>query len=110
MNKIWKPISVDDTPITETTFKTQGWEFHQEDEDGETYKYWSLPLPKDNPDGDSICMVSSADDDWEDLGLPEGQYITTLFDYNGLGECYTEEQIEILYKALTGQDIYEDKN
>jgi len=108
--KNWKPISIEDTPITETTFKTQGWEYHKEGDDDDIYSYWTLPLPKDNPDGDTICLISSADDDSEDIGLERGQYIVSLYDYNGLGECTTEEEIEILYKALTGQDIYEDKN
>jgi hypothetical protein len=27
---------------------------------------------------------------------------------NGLGFCKSEEEIEILYRALTGREIYED--
>jgi len=110
MDRIWRPISIQDTPITITTFTTQGWEKNTETEDGEEFVYWSLPLPKDNPDGDSVCLVSSAEDDWEELGLSKGNYLVTLYDYNGLGECETEEEIEILYRALTSQDIYEDTN
>jgi hypothetical protein len=106
--KDWKPIIVDETPITETTFQTQGWEKHIEEED--EYSYWTLPLPKDNPDGDTICLISSADIDAEDLGLAEGAFIVSIYDYNGLGVCNCEEEIEILYRALTGDDIYDDEN
>lgn len=110
MIKNWKPILIEDTPISITTFQTQGWKKHHESEGDDEYSYWTLPLPKDNPDGDSICLISSADDDWEDLGLKEGSYIVHIHDYNGLGICNTEEQVEILYKAMTGKDVYEDKN
>lgn len=106
--KDWKPIAIEDTLITISTFISQGWEKHEENEDGDSYTYWSLPLPKDNPDGDTICLISSGDDECDDEGIPEGTFIVSLYDYNGLGFCTTEEQIEILYKALTGEDIYDD--
>lgn len=98
------------TPITEETFKRQGWEKYYDDEDDEeSGTYWTLPLPKDNPDGHLFCLISSFYEDWEDLGLPEGQFIVELNDYGQLGFCNTEEEIEVLYKALTGEDVYEDK-
>lgn len=106
----WKPIVIEDTLITDSTFKTQGWEHNSEDDGtGEKYIYWTLPLPKDNPDGDSICLISTGKDDWADMGIPKGSYLVNLNGYNSLGECDTEEKIEILYKAMTGRDIYEDK-
>ena len=108
MIKKWKSIEVDETPITDSTFKTQGWNRHIDEE--EDYVYWTLPLPKDNPDGDTTCLISSADIDAEDLGLAKDTFIVSIYDYNGLGICNTEEEIEILYKAMTGVDIYDDKN
>ena len=48
--------------ITNKTFERQGWEM-QVDTDGEDdegkpieYYYWTLPLPKDNPDIKAICL------------------------------------------------------
>ena len=44
------------TPITEETFERQDWEMNVEKEQGvdydepEEFYYFTLPLPKDNPD------------------------------------------------------------
>ena len=97
------------TPITEATFKKQGWEKTVEQDDDEEITYWTLPLPKDNPDGNIFCLISSIDLDWEDIELKEGEFIVELFNYGSLGFCNTEEQIEALYYTLTGESIYEDK-
>lgn len=100
------PIEIDETPITETTFKAQGWEKKTETMDDEEYTYWILPLPKDNPDEDAVYLISSADDEWDELALPKGQFVVELFNLNGLGYSESEEQIEILYRALTAKDVY----
>ena len=97
------------TPITEATFKRQGWEKYVEHDDDETLTYWILPLPKDNPDGNLFCLISSIDLDWEEMGIKEGQFVVELYNYGALGYCDTEEEIEILYKALTKEDVYENK-
>ena len=97
------------TPITETTFKKQGWEKFVEHDEDEELVYWILPLPKDNPDADLFCLVSSINLDWEDVGVQKGEYVVELNNYGALGYCDTEEEVEILYKALTGEDVYEDK-
>ena len=102
-------LSAEGTPITEATFKRQGWEKYIETDDDERIVYWTLPLPKDNPDGNMFCLMSSIDIDWEEMGIPKGCYVVELHNYGALGYCSTEEEIEILYKALTGEDIYENK-
>ena len=98
-----------ETPITEATFKRQGWEKFVENDDDEQLVYWTLPLPKDNPDGHLFCLISSIDVDWEEMGIQEGQYVVELYNYGSLGYCKYEEEVEDLYFALTGEDIYDDK-
>lgn len=100
------------TPITEDTFIRQGWERIEEEEidpdsdESETFVYWTLPLPKDNPEDDCACFVSSADDEWDEYpNLVKGEYVVELLGFFGIGICWTEEELEILYKALTHTDI-----
>ena len=95
-------------PITEKTFERQGWEKHI-DLDGETnleYYYYMLPLPKDNPDENAPVFISSTNDEWEDFdNLKKGEYIVEVDGLNGLGLCWTEEELEVLYRALTSHNI-----
>jgi hypothetical protein len=99
------------TPITKKTFIRQGWEKcieEEVDEEGEVTKffYWVLPIPKDNPDDDCAQIISSANDEWEEYpNLKKGEYCVELLGFFGLGLCWTEEEIEILYKSLTHLDI-----
>jgi hypothetical protein len=100
------PIAFPESLITEETFERQGWEKIQEDEsEGPNGYYWILPLPKDNPSEDAPVLISSMNDEWKDVGLPEGSYVIELEEFFGLGFCESEEQLEILYRALTGQEI-----
>lgn len=111
-------IEFPETPITEETFEKQGWlrieESEEDDEDDEDggapyeYYYYVLPLPKDNPDEECLVMISNCNDESKELGLPKGHYYVELEDLNGLGFCKSEEELEILYRALTGREIYED--
>lgn len=101
-----KPIAVPETPITKTTFELQGWERKVKTENGEKIHYWILPLPKDNPDEEAPVLISSASDEYSELDLQKGRYVVELYDLYGLGYCESEEEIEILYRALTGFDIY----
>lgn len=108
-------IEFPETPITEETFERQGWlkiEEIEEDDDEEggtyVYYYYVLPLPKDNPDEECLVMISSCNDEYKEIGLPKGHYYVELEDFNGLGFCKSEEEIEILYRALTGRELYED--
>ena len=95
--------------ITEKTFERQGWEkvteIDEESEEPETYTYYVLPLPKDNPDENCPVLISSADDEWKDLGIKKGEYFVEVADFFGLGLCTTEEELEILYRSLTHQEI-----
>ena len=100
------------TPITNETFIRQKWErvkekeTHPEADETETFVYYTLPLPKDNPEDDCAQLVSSADDEWNEYpNLKKGEYVVELLGFFGLGVCWTEEELEILYKSLTHSDI-----
>ena len=99
------------TPITEETFERQGWEMivaKEEEANGEVdeYYYWVLPLPKDNPDQEAQVLISTANDDYQEFeSLKEGEYYVELDDMFGLGFCQSEEELEILYRALTKTEI-----
>ena len=101
------------TPITEETFERQKWEMVVEKEESgdynesEEYYYWSLPLPKDNPDEKAPILVSSCNDDYPDLGIKKGEYFVEIQDMFGLGICTSEEELEILYRGLTKTEIEE---
>ena len=98
-------------PITEETFERQGWEkITETDDDDEieerdSYSYWILPLPNDNPNEECPFLISSADDEYKQLGLSKGEYIVEIADFFGLGLCVNEEELQILYRSLTKQDI-----
>jgi hypothetical protein len=98
-------------PITKNTFERQEWEKRTEvdgeDEEGNpiTYTYYMLPLPKDNPDESAPCLISCADDEQEELGLKKDEFVVEVFELNGLGLCKTEEELAILYRSLTNEDI-----
>ena len=93
------------TPITEETFERQMWEMNIEKEEGEEYYYFTLPLPRDNPDQNVPVLISSCNDDYEDLNIKKGEYYVEIEDMYGLGLCTSEEEIEILYRALTKSEI-----
>jgi len=99
------------TPITEETFERQGWEMAVEKEDAggelEEYYYFYLPLPKDNPDEHATVLLSCANDDYKTLGINKGEYYIEIDGTNGLGLCTNEEELEILYRALTRREIEE---
>ena len=50
-------------------------------------------------------VISCASDEWDELGIPKGHFVVELQDYAGLGFCKTEEELIILYRCLTGEDI-----
>lgn len=114
------------TPITEQTFKRQGWTKHKfstqsisndddyEDGDdpspqseGDSY-FFMLPIPKNREDKYAPCFVSNASNEVEilkEIGLIPGTYFIEILNMDGLGYCDNEEDLEILYRALTGDDI-----
>jgi hypothetical protein len=115
-----KEIKLPLTPITENTFQRQGWVKHivgdslqinDDDEvmdiDVEVY-YYTLPLPKNRIDEYTPLLVSNATDEnglLKDMGLPLNTFFIELMGTEGLGYCSSEEELEILYKVLTGENI-----
>ena len=72
--------------------------------------FWTLPIPKERTDKYAPRFVTnSSDDDMElrNMGLKPGQYFIEILDFDGLGFCTTEEELEILYRALTSKYIEE---
>jgi len=70
--------------------------------------YYTLSIPKDRTDPYCPRLVSNATDEsglLKEMELPEGTFFVELMDWDGLGYCQSEEEIEILYKALTGTDL-----
>ena len=70
--------------------------------------YYTLAIPKDRTDPYCPRLVSNATDEsglLKEMGLPEGTFFVELMDWDGLGYCQSEEDIEILYKALTGKNL-----
>lgn len=111
------------TPLTDETFERQGWRKHpaidyqdaqeffknidEKPEPNEPY-FWSLPLPKDRTDTYAPILITNASDDTQmlvNMGLKPGQYFVEIFDFDGLGFSTSEEELEILYNALTKKHI-----
>jgi hypothetical protein len=70
--------------------------------------YYTLAIPNDRTDPYCPRLVSNATDEsglLKEMGLPEGTFFVELMDWDGLGYCQTEEDIEILYRALTGKNL-----
>lgn len=127
-----KEFKLPTTPITLETFMRQGWTKHSvgdayiedddpffdedpdedDDEDGdldekEAY-YYTLNLPKDRDDEYSFMLISNATDELgllKEMGLKPGQFFVEISDTDGLGLCVNEEDLEVLYRALTGEEI-----
>lgn len=130
-----KEIKLPLTPITEETFLRQGWQkvdvneplFEEDDfldemddevegdeepmenerEEPQAF-YYILHIPKDRNDPYCPKLISNATDEnglLKEMGLPPGTFFVELMDWDGLGYCQTEEDIEILYRALTGKDL-----
>ena len=120
------------TPITEETFIRQGWckcdvneplfeEFGEDEDEMENEEmeepiekpeaiawYYTLAIPKDRTDPYCPRLVSNATDEsglLKEMELAEGTFFVELMDWDGLGYCQSEEEIEILYKALTGKNL-----
>lgn len=118
-----KEVKLPLTPITEKTFERQGWVKHnvgdiiidESDEDtnesdGDIF-YYTLSLPKERDDEYAPQLISNATDELgilKDIGLKPGQFFVEIANTDGLGLCTSEEELEILYKALVGEDIEEN--
>ncbi len=113
-----KEVKIPMTPITEDTFIRQGWKKIEAgdgisedggDEDG--HYYWVLPIPKYREDEFAPILVSNSTDEQlmlKEIGLKPGQFFLEIGDMDGLGFCGSEEELDILYSALCGEDIEEN--
>lgn len=119
-----KEFELPQTPITEATFIRQGWIRNEiiyseagggfdddeiNDEEVEHY-YFSLALPKGRKDEYAPSLISNSTDETiaiKEAGLKPGQFFVEIMNSDGLGFCTTEEELEILYYALTGENIEE---
>jgi hypothetical protein len=123
-----RKVKLQVTPITDSTFERQGWVKHlsndydsvndffedrediDADEELDEPYFWTLPIPKERTDNYAPRFITnSSDDNIEvvNMGLKPGQYFVEIMDFDGLGFCTTEEELEILYKSLTGKYIEE---
>ena len=113
-----KEVKLPMTPITEDTFIRQGWKKIEggdgmdeggNEEDG--HYYWALSIPKYRDDEFSPMLISNSTDEQlilRELGLKPGQFFIEISDMDGLGFCSSEEELDILYSALCGEDIEEN--
>ena len=109
-----KEVKLPMTPITDQTFERQGWTKVNTSEggdgEGDSY-YYTLPLPKDRDDEYAPFLASNSTDEGllvKEIGLKPGQFFIEIGDMDGLGFCTSEEELDILYGALTGEDIEEN--
>lgn len=94
--------------LCEEVFEKQGWERHVEfDDDTSTnFEYWTLRLPKDNPDPNPPYLITNRSD--EDIeGLDDGEFVAEIANFYGLGFCETEDDVEQLYLSLTSVELSE---
>jgi hypothetical protein len=113
-----REVKIPLTPITEETFIRQGWTkitgadgFDESESNDGGHYYFTLPIPKDRDDEYATMFVSNATDEQlllKDIGLKTGQFFVELMDLDGLGFCASEEELSVLYNALTGDDIEEN--
>jgi hypothetical protein len=100
-----KKVEIELTPITDESLQKLGFEQVMEEDMGGFYNY-VLRLPKDSLDPNCMCLISSYNNEWKEIGLPEGEFIVELFDSGGLGFCTSVEEIDMLYYVLTKISIY----
>jgi hypothetical protein len=70
---------------------------------GDPYYYWILPIPIDENIPDRPTLISTTNDEWKIMEINKGQYLVTLFDTLPMLE--TEEEVELLYKILTKENL-----
>jgi len=107
-----KEVKLPMTPITEDTFIRQGWKKIEagdgmdesgNDEDG--HYYWAISIPKYRDDEFAPVLISNSSDEQlilKEIGLKPGQFFIELGDMDG------QEELDILYSALCGEDIEEN--
>ena len=113
-----KEVKLPMTPITEVTFVRQGWKkieagdgMNEDGEDEDGHYYYALPIPKYRDDEFTPMLISNSTDEQlilRELGLKPGQFFIEISDMDGLGFCSSEEELDILYSELCGEDIEEN--
>jgi hypothetical protein len=97
------------TPITDSSFKKWSAIKYEEEneEDGSTYHYYIIPLPNDwdNDASSRPALLSTASDECNIIGIKKGEFKISVFDYGELPLLETEEDVELLYKIVTQQDL-----
>lgn len=94
--------------LTVEIFEEQGWtrNIDVDDETGIEFDFWTLNLPKDNPDPNPPYLISNRSDEVIE-GLEQGEYVVNIANFFGLGICETREDVENLYYSLTGVELSE---
>ncbi len=99
-----KNIEIELTPITEDHLIKFGFEKIEEEGMEGAYAYM-LKLPKNNPDPNCMYLISSYNNESNDIGLEEGEYVVELYDSGGLGICTFVEELDMLYFVLTKESL-----
>lgn len=99
-------VDGDDIEFTES-LSDEDEDFDEQDTD-DVY-YWVLKLPRDNEiEYENGCPVLLSSLSNESInGLKKGQYFVQIHDFFDLGICFSEEEIEILYRSMCNKDIYD---
>lgn len=100
-------IEVDNIEFMES-FSDEDEDFEEQDDDDDVY-FWVLKLPRDSEvDYQNGCpaLLSSLSNE-KINGLKKGQYFIQIHDFFDLGICFSEEEVEILYRSLCNKDIYD---
>ncbi len=113
-----KEVKLPMTPITEETFIRQGWKkieagdgIGEDGNDEAGHYYWAISIPKYRDDEFAPVLISNSTDEqllMKEIGLKPGQFFIEIGDMDGLGFCSSEEELDILYSALCGEDIEEN--
>lgn len=113
-----KEVKLPMTPITEETFIRQGWKkinagdgMNEDGNSEDGHYYWTLPIPKYRDDEFAPMLISNSSDETlllKEIGIKPGQFFVEMMDMDGLGFCSSEEELDILYSALCGEDIEEN--
>ena len=70
--------------------------------------FWTIAIPKERTDKYAPRFVTNSSDDeleLKNMGLSPNQYFVEILDFDGLGFCTSEEELEVLYRALTSKYI-----
>ena len=121
-----RKVKLQVTPLTDETFKRQGRSKHisndykgtgdfmenredvEEGDELDKAYFWTIAIPKERTDRYAPRFVTNSSDDeleLKNMGLSPNQYFVEILDFDGLGFCTSEEELEVLYRALTSKYI-----